>query len=1580
MAEIISRYSETRNLETPQTPQEALQQAVSGDSISPYSFQDWVERNVGIIPGKERRQYDQYLQQWYQTRASEQNTIQNQLRNDYIALLRQLTLVFQDEAQQLSVENIDFTDPKEVEQAIPFYAKKLKEIAINIINKREAIQRAKLKYNLAGATDALERLFYEYILKAFTKRSFPGNQQLTTVLDATALNAIPELSAVGSTFQFNIEEIYDSTNYFDRSPFVPTSAYFDLSGSSVVDYLTGQGVEPQYFEWLYNTGVSHLCADNPLLWVVDDVLAQYQNGVPLSALETYDSVLLNDYNRIELTKKYIGENQYIISGGYFIPKEFDLITDIGLGNNFFYWLSGEHADVNDTTVSVDTIRLSATNLIDDGATGHTQYLSADLIFTERGNSLSGAWLQSTDSITLTPIMSARLRNGRYLFNFPFPGFGLAGEDLDWTGRSFDNNDLTFDFLDQKTKQEIQTLYWSTSTNAISSLTPISLYDTSLVESGAYPARIFNESDQIIIRSEPRDESRDGIYKGTQEYAWLYKMENSDIYVQNGDTNIHWPLYSYDTTLSVYAPSAQCSPIPLSTLNVSNTMLGAVAATNPNYADRIYKISSQNGQTITNAAWLSGKTIHCTVTGTSQVSGASQPGISLRILPGDTGTFVWEDSTTTASSIFPGYYHQVDCPYLKQPQFSLFKERPTQNKRSIVYNQWDKCECKTVHYSPFGHPGSTFDEYNGMADFIIAINEPVRNFQLEDWTDIYGQNYKNSDQFGWFKLSNSPEPDCGWGPGEWVTYNGDAFKLSANYMYLYYRSDLQRGNSVDSPFGILRHRFSNNNQQWIKLRYNRLFDRWDSLDIPTDIVLQSGDFLRYNHFGTNTITFSSNRVTARDRTVFQTPDYTSVGGNINFTTSGFGSDTFLLSSIDYNVGATFTNIEVSDLTQIPVTIPTYTEGDNIAVSAQFSGTDSFTLTSTTSSVSTTTVYLFNFTSDQSNFMINVPLSGWNYSTNSYDGSSAGARPFWAIAYDTPTQQTKFKGINIWGGNAIVLDDGYTFKSQPEFSEIILEGDTYLEYVRKGSTQFTWKQPLVYTVDSNEKRWNRLSLDTSQYSNLSSLLLNDARQLIVSATYIPSDIELDIIEGEPLGINYYARNTFTWTQSLSDTSLGIPPTGGVWVPIISGDLIQASNPYAYLTNRHFPTYASAPFVGNLFTTRDKGGFFIPSMLGVSTFLSRGRTVMLDTLNNITITPENRGLEATYQNSDLYTTDQGLTQTDQLVPVSTLKVDSSWIKDSIAEHARAGMINAARLHQEFAPYQTKYETTKYNEYGLRRQGDLFDPWFGEFDNEWENDTDFPPNFREQHNILEWYEQFNTTDREIYKWKTDIFGNQYCLIKDLDNKSVYEKRKTEGEIWTRDARNIVTPASASLASVYDKFTLNTAPLLSTNIYDIDVWYDVMMFWTPKVVLFAKLSFNFDTNTIFTIADNIHKLWLCDHWFAGTWFFEQDKIVTVGTIGSALSSGPYFYPTLYQYNLETNDFTRVFNASSDSQCFALSSLQLSSIEDPIFTYNTITQMYNLAFIGNSSNFSGMYFVMIDVKQSGEEFQIQRVKATIPIA
>ena len=1566
MATILSKYSKAQDLTF-----QGITNDSRGDVNTPYSFTEWIARNTGVIPGKEKKQYDDYLASWYDVNKNVPIVNADRIKEDYINLVKQISLIFQNEAEASWAVDINFDDPLEVEQVIPFYARKLKEIAIYLINKREAIKKAKLKYNLAGNREAIENLFYEYLLKAFTKRKLVANEYLTNVTDVSVLNILPELSAVSQTFQIQIEELYDDTSYFDHDPQMPITTYYDLSATAVTSYLTGIGFQPTDFEWLYSTGSAYLCADNPLLWSLQDVLGQYTNGIPTSALESPTSTILNEYNKFNLTKKYLGESQYIVSGGYYQLWEANLSLPLQIGNNWFYWPIGEVLYENDTTRNLDPIYLINTDLIKSGATSSDTYLNSDIIFTQRGNIYKGAWLQNNNIKTSTPIMSARLQKGTYAFSFPFPGYGVSGEDLEWTGKKLDNVDYEFNYLEPAVQNDIIKQYWSTTLDPVSSITPIYIYNTNLIECGSTPGTKYDNADVIIVRSVGGfDINPNGIYNGNQSYAWLSKMFKTDIPIAVGTTNIYWPFTRYNNQVSVVALSSQCAQMYLKNINM-RYFVGAQAGTTPKISDVIYKLSSPNGTT-TEAAWLSGRslTTPANITNATLISGVSQPGLTFVARGGLSATFIWDQTNTAADNVFKHYNHQSDCLYLKNDLISLYNERPTQ-KKTLNYNQWADCNCKALFYSPLGHPGTQYDEYDRMGDFIASVTNPFSAFDFTTWRGTDGLDYLRSSDFGWFRLTGTNlEPDVGWGNGSWVTNTGLSFTLKQNTLYTYYRNGLNRDKAQDNAaYFVVKYPYISQKQEWIQMVFDTITNQWISTNETSPMIIKPGDYLSYKHQNVNAISFSAVQLKV-DTQEITLP-------NIEM----FNNLTFIGSLCTYTDPSTYTTLPISIAgINEEIIYPSMTNGIPTTGMLHMDNFNNLINISTVlSTVSSFTPIINTVISDNINFVWNVPLSGWDYNNKRFDNVSPGARPYWAKAIDSNTADTKYKGIAIWGGNPILVDS-YNFITQPEFSDIVFTSDLYLEYKNTGSSTIIWQQPIKVTTNIPTQNWCSLLFDTSGVSNLSGILDNTINELIVTATNVSSDIVFDIVENEPLLINYYARGDFTWNQRVIDSSIGIPPTGGVWSPIITGELVTPLTPAAYLTNRHYPTYATAPYVGNLYSVDDVGGYFIPKMLGVSTAIGKKYQNIVNTYDTINKVESQRGLTCVYRDLNLFAADNGLTNTIQLVPVSTVNVDNTWMKAALTEWYKSGMIVGARDHQKFMPYQSKYETIKTNDNGVRRQGDKYDPWTGDEDSTWENETDFPTNFRKQYTIEKWYNQFFTKNMQLYQWKTDIFGNQYALFKDIRGKSIYEQRQALGEIWTRDARNIIKPATESLGEVYNTFIALESTLtldLSTKVQEMSLWYDTLMIQTTGYALFAKLDFDYDENLIYALADNTHRIALCDGYLAGTWFFEEPKVVTICTLMPSDIVSTY-YPVFYKYDLETNELKVEFTGNNSSIINSMSSLSLSSIEDPIFTYNKDQQRYNISFIGNSNIRNGMYLISMSVSNYGNVYDIDSVIGIIP--
>jgi hypothetical protein len=208
------------------------------DYNAPYSFQDWKVRNTNIPPGDLFNQYNAYLKNWYINRNVANVVSTDYVKQYYKTFLRTLGITARTNAEKQLFENVDINDPSSLQSVIVGYARRLKDITVYLANKRNDIYYSKLKNNLTGTSTSLERMFYSYLLNAFTRKTTPDGIITTSfiVTSPDILDALPYLDTITQDFNIQIEEVYDTSNYFDRDPSVSISNY-TATASGIPDAL-----------------------------------------------------------------------------------------------------------------------------------------------------------------------------------------------------------------------------------------------------------------------------------------------------------------------------------------------------------------------------------------------------------------------------------------------------------------------------------------------------------------------------------------------------------------------------------------------------------------------------------------------------------------------------------------------------------------------------------------------------------------------------------------------------------------------------------------------------------------------------------------------------------------------------------------------------------------------------------------------------------------------------------------------------------------------------------------------------------------------------------------------------------------------------------------------------------------------------------------------------------------------------------------------------------------------------------------------------------------------------------------------
>lgn len=224
--------------------------------------------------------------------------------------------------------------------------------------------------------------------------------------------------------------------------------------------------------------------------------------------------------------------------------------------------------------------------------------------------------------------------------------------------------------------------------------------------------------------------------------------------------------------------------------------------------------------------------------------ARQTGLHMVANPSEESHFFWEFPDVDATLAINGYDHDDYCEYSKIVDFSSNISPNISDER----NQWNKCNCKAVYYSPIGNNLDDYDSYKDFSD-IMYIDSGIEPFSFTSWEDEDGNDYLNSNQFAVFKYSGA-EPDAGYGVGYWETLKGEKMILKNGKSYVYKRASFGGcGDSSTPPLVVnschCYDKCNDNvcNPKWIKMVINSNGD-WESTGEPADMLLEAGSFYQY----------------------------------------------------------------------------------------------------------------------------------------------------------------------------------------------------------------------------------------------------------------------------------------------------------------------------------------------------------------------------------------------------------------------------------------------------------------------------------------------------------------------------------------------------------------------------------------------------------------------------------------------------------------------------------------------------------------------------------------------------------------
>ena len=328
------------------TPQDDIR-----DSIAPLSFLDFITyTRVDYTPEEYSSFYNKYLKLWYSKQGVSKAEQLTQFKNYYREFIQEIVINYTTESEKRFLQKINFNDPADLDIAIPFFANKLKDIALFYKKKRDeskyVIERNKIKGSKTGVEKAIFDNIYNFVITA----------------EDTLHSRTYDIDTIAANFNIDIEEYIDVYgSYFD----LPRTTIDDglreeIYGSNINDIESKYFLDPDAIDALTSTSflesIRSFSINSPKITIdTFDPICNPDN--PLNTLINNNTIDGCSQSKIyalkrRLLEKYLGTDIYYIDTTSFPPTSGILIQADTPTNNL---LNLQTADT--ATVESNEIRL-----------------------------------------------------------------------------------------------------------------------------------------------------------------------------------------------------------------------------------------------------------------------------------------------------------------------------------------------------------------------------------------------------------------------------------------------------------------------------------------------------------------------------------------------------------------------------------------------------------------------------------------------------------------------------------------------------------------------------------------------------------------------------------------------------------------------------------------------------------------------------------------------------------------------------------------------------------------------------------------------------------------------------------------------------------------------------------------------------------------------------------------------------------------------------------------------------------------------------------------------------------------------
>jgi hypothetical protein len=185
------------------------QNTQSSDIDHPYNLVEWITSTSETFgsPDDYIKNHTIYVKKWYKTKNNIKAVARTRVVNDYVKFLKEVLIVHNNQEEARYLMNIDWSDPYDMDIAVPYFANRLRAVVLYVVEQRDKVKFEKARNSHRGSIAGVTKYIYDQIIELL------GSEKYYLKYG----NKLPDIKQTAGSLTVTLAEKYDTSESVSRT-------------------------------------------------------------------------------------------------------------------------------------------------------------------------------------------------------------------------------------------------------------------------------------------------------------------------------------------------------------------------------------------------------------------------------------------------------------------------------------------------------------------------------------------------------------------------------------------------------------------------------------------------------------------------------------------------------------------------------------------------------------------------------------------------------------------------------------------------------------------------------------------------------------------------------------------------------------------------------------------------------------------------------------------------------------------------------------------------------------------------------------------------------------------------------------------------------------------------------------------------------------------------------------------------------------------------------------------------------------------------------------------------------------------